>query len=140
MYILTVSMQELVRKIHPIWFLRIGFGVMFAYSGVDLIRHPWNWYGFMPQWLVYGITRIVLMDTYLRIQGAVELAIALLLLLWFLPRWALRLGAAFASLELLLITLVVGIDLITFRDLGLLGAALALLVASFTQHETFQHS
>ena len=34
-----------LNKIKPAFFLRLGLGLMFVYSGLDLIRHPaaWDW-------------------------------------------------------------------------------------------------
>ena len=71
------------------------------------------------------------MDVYLRLQGAGELAVAFLLLAWFLGRWGTRVAALLAVIEMLGILLLAGIDPITFRDLGLLGGAVALWITSW---------
>ncbi len=75
------------------------------------------------------------MDVYLKVQGLGELIIGFLFLTWFFGKWGLRTASILASLEMTLIILLVGVDLITFRDIGLLGAALAILVISFTPSE-----
>jgi len=123
-----------VKKITPAWILRIAFALMYFYSGMELILRPDPWQGYIPQWLANLITPIVSLNSYLWLQGAGELAIAFLLVAWFLGRAAFRIGAVLATVEMLAILAVVGINLVTFRDIGLLGGALALLVMSFT-HE-----
>ena len=55
---------------------------------------------------------------------------AAVFLAWFLPRGAIRIASGLAALEIAGILLFTGIDLITFRDIGLLGAALALFFLS----------
>ena len=122
-------------KIKPEWALRVGLGCMYLYSGVGLLRAPSSWYGFAPVWVVDIWERIAPFDVFLRIQGAVELVIAALLLCWFLGRWGLRIGAVLATGEFAFILIFAGVDLVTFRDIGLLGATLALLVLSFSRGE-----
>lgn len=124
-------MNRWVRKLQPEWVLRLGLGAMYLYSGADLIVNPVHWYGYAPRWFLELVHLVVSTDAYLAIQGIGELAIALLLLAWFLPRWGLRVGATLATTELFLILVLVGIDPITFRDLGLLGGAVALTALAF---------
>ena len=121
--------MRIFAKLKPEWMLRLGLGAMYLYSGYDFIANPQHWYGFVPQWFSRAIVPGIFpsIDTYLRIQGAGELLLGIAFLAWFLPRRWLR-GAAFlAALEMALIIFFVGVDPITFRDIGLLGAALALL-------------
>lgn len=113
-------------NLHPAAPLRVGLGLMFLYSGYDLIANPFHWYGFVPQWFSRFVTPLVPMEQYLRLQGTGEIILGLLLLAWFLPPWIARLAAAAAAAEMLGILLFVGLDPITFRDIGLLGAAVAL--------------
>jgi len=120
--------MNILRKIHPELPLRAGLGLMYAYSGWDLMVNPTHWYGFVPRWFWQAVTRVVSIDNYLFLQGAGELLMGLLFFAWFLPRSAVRLVAAAAAVEMALILLFVGIDPITFRDIGLLGGALALLI------------
>ncbi len=119
-----------LRVLKPEWALRLGLGAMYLYSGYDFIANPQHWYGFVPQWFSRAIVPAVFpsIDTYLRFQGAGEFLLGFLFLAWFLPRSVLKLAAAAAALEMALILYFVGIDPITFRDIGLLGAALALFV------------
>lgn len=119
-----------VKKINPEWPLRLGLGLMYVYSGFGFIRNPVDWQGFLPQWFLQTVTTFMPAETYLRFQGVAELVIAFLMLAWFLPRWGIRLAALAALFEFLFILVFVPIDLVTFRDIGLLGGALSLLLLS----------
>ena len=110
------------------WFLRLGLAGTYLYSGYDLFMHPsaWHWAIRPLPEFIQGIINSFGIDQYLRIQGASELFFALLFLLWFLPRPIVRIVTLLAALEMASILLFVGIGGDTFRDIGLLGAALAL--------------
>jgi len=88
----------------------------------------------VPQWFYQIVVQFTSIETYLRLQGVVELAIGLLFLAWFLGRWGIRAASIAVVLEMVLIIVFVGIDPITFRDIGLLGGALALLTISFSTY------
>lgn len=118
-------------RIRPEWPLRIGLGLMYVYSGTSLIRHPLDWQGYLPQWFSDAVSRLVPLTAYLKVQGVGELALALVFLAWFLPHSLVRIAAALAALEMLGGLLFVGIDLVTFRDIGLLGGAAALFVMTW---------
>jgi hypothetical protein len=126
--------------------LRLGLGLMYVFSAYDIFAHPTAWYWALrplPQFLQIIINNKIGIDNYLRAQATGELLLALLFLAWFLPRWTLQFASAIAALEMFLILWLVGIDAITFRDIGLLGAAFALFLiasASFNPTTTFQHS
>ena len=133
-------MEDFLRKLSPEWPLRIGFGLMYVYSGYDILVHSTAWYWALrplPQFLQSIINNQIGINTYLRFQGVGELLLAVLFLGWFLPRWALRFSSAFTALEMAFILWLVGIDAVTFRDIGLLGAALALLIISFQRDGRF---
>lgn len=120
-----------LQNLKPMWALRLGLGLMYLYSGYDLFYNPQHWYGFVPKWFSQAVIQIGPIETYLRLQGLGELVIGLLFLAWFLGARGARIAAMLAALEMALILLFVGIDPITFRDIGLLGAATALLIMSF---------
>ncbi|MBI2055641.1 MAG: hypothetical protein HYT42_01985 [Candidatus Sungbacteria bacterium] len=120
----------MAKRVNPEWPLRIGLGLMYVYSGLGFIRNPFDWQGFLPQWFLERVQAFAPVETYLRFQGIAELAIAFLMLGWFLPRSCVRLAALAAVLEFLFILIFVPIDLVTFRDIGLLGGALSLLLLS----------
>lgn len=127
--------MDFIKKIQPEWSLRIGLGLMYLYSGYDLFFNPYHWYGFVPKWFSQAVTSVGPLDTYLRFQGVGELIIGILFLAWFLGRWGLRVASIAVAVEMALILLFVGVDPITFRDIGLLGAAFALLIISFESFE-----
>lgn len=116
----------------PIWFLRLGLGAMYAYSGYDLLTTPSHWQLFVPAWLV-GILGAagIPTETFLRLQGVVELAMVLVFLAWFLPRSVVFWAATVSAVELAAILLFFGVDLVTFRDIGLVGASAALAAAAW---------
>lgn len=120
--------MALFQKISPEWVLRIGLGGMYLWSGLDIVRHPKSWYWAirpLPQF-VQSLIGSIGIDTFLVIQGVGELVLAVLLLLPFLPRRLLRWVAFLNALEIALILLFVGVDAVTFRDIGVLGGAVAL--------------
>lgn len=118
-------------NIHPAWPLRIGLGLMYVYSGLSLIRQPLHWQGFLPPWFADFVSRFLPLPTYLTIQGMGELALAAIFLLPFVPFAVARIAAVAAAMEFAGVLAFTGLDLVTFRDIGLFGAAVALaLLAS----------
>jgi hypothetical protein len=115
-------------NISPVLPLRVGLGIMYAYSGMDLLRNPDNWIAFIPGWLMDIIVNIISLEIFLRVQGAIELVFAVSFLLFFLPNWWVRMTAIFSAIEMLSILVLTGVDLVTFRDFGLLGASVALII------------
>lgn len=130
--------MKFLQRISAEWPLRLGLGAMYLYSGYDLIVNPRHWYGFVPQWFSRGVTQIAPIDTYLTIQGVGELLVAFLFLVWFLPRWGVKLAAVLSMFEMALILIFVGVDPITFRDVGLLGAAVSVLALTGRGYKTQQ--
>jgi hypothetical protein len=117
-------------RIRTEWPLRMGCGCVNLYAGFFLLTEPALFYKYVPGWLSHGAEAVASVDVYLRLQGLGELTIALGLLGWFFPRWCVRLASAPLTGEMMLILLCVGVDAVTFRNIGLLGAALALLISS----------
>lgn len=124
-------MRSFFPKLKPEWALRVGFGFMYLYSGFDLFFHPSNWYGFAPQWFLQIVTSVMPVDSYLRLQGIGEFIIGLIFLAWFIGPRIVSIVSILAIFEIILILGFSGIDLITFRDIGLLGGMLALASLSF---------
>ncbi len=111
------------------WALRLGLGGMYLYSGYDIFMHPtgWTWaLRPLPQFIQSTINSTVGNITYLKIQGAGEFLLGLALLMWFLPRVVGKVAGLISAIEIFLILLLVGIDSVTFRDIGVLGASLGL--------------
>ena len=120
---------------------------MYLYSGIDLLLHPTAWVWAIPYWMRQIITAVVPLNTYLQLQGSVEIIFALILLAWFLPAGLVRSVAFLSALEFLAILGLAFFPfsaanfLITFRDIGLLGASLALfMILSGKQHAGIQPS
>lgn len=128
-------MKKLLSKISPEWSLRVGLGAMYIYSGMDILRHPtaWFWavrplFRFLPITVQASFTKPAFMVNFLRIQGAIEIFFAIILLAWFLPKKYAKWVAGLTALEMAGILFIIPIDAVTFRDFGLLGAGLALFL------------
>ena len=119
------------QKYAPEWALRLGFGCMFLYSGIDLIRHPTGWYWAVRPlpWVIQNIINTQIgIDRYLQMQGIGELIFAVIFLAWFLPKWIVKVISLLVVIEMAAILLLVGVIGDTFRDIGLLGGAIALFL------------
>lgn len=121
-------MHSLLERFSPEWSLRVGLAFMYLYSGYDLVVHPTAWTWALPMWLREIISLAVPATTYLRVQGAGEIILALIILAWFLPARYVRWAALLSVFEMGGILLVSGNFATTFRDIGLLGASLALFL------------
>lgn len=136
--------MDFLKKLSPEWSLRIGFGVMYLYSGQSLINNPTAWKWAVPFWLRKLIETVVPLETYLKIQGAGEIFLALILFAWFLKPKIVKWAAALSALEMAGILLLGFIPFsetnffFTFRDIGLLGGAVALTTILF-QKEREMH-
>ena len=119
-------MNTIVEKIRVEWILRISLGLMYVYSGIDLMAHPKSWTWAVPWWFSKIVTPFVPLDVYLRFQGGVELLMAVIFLALFWKGRFILLLAIFSSLELLFILLFSPQFATTFRDIGVLGASVAL--------------
>lgn len=133
-------MIRLFQKINPELALRLGLGLTYIYSGQSLFYNPTLWYGFEPQWFHDAVTSIISFDMYLRLQGIFEFTLGLILIAWFVPRAAVKIASMLFVVHLSLILLFAGIDPITFRDIGLLSAAVALTVLIFRSHDMLDRS
>lgn len=100
-------------------FLRLGVGAVFAWIGLDILRHSETWIGYVPPNLPLGLER----EVALKLNGLFDLALGLLLITDKAPKSA----AALAVAHLIGILVTQGIDAVIIRDVGILGAALALL-------------
>ena len=118
-------------RIDPAWPLRLGCGCVNLYAGFFLLTDPARFYTYVPVWLSRGASAVASVDAYLRLQGIGELMIAIGLLGWFFPRWCVRLASMLLTIEMTLILLFVGVDAVLFRNIGLLGAALSLVISSY---------
>ncbi|MDP3795126.1 MAG: hypothetical protein Q8R13_04350 [bacterium] len=104
---------------------------MYLYSGIDIIRHPSAWYWALrplPTAVYSFITTQIGIDRYLMLQAGGEFVIGIVLLAWFMPRGVVLIAALATTVEMAAILFFVGVDAITFRDLGLLGGAATLVL------------
>lgn len=123
--------MNFLKKINHEWPLRLGLGFMYLYSGYDIFYHPASWYWAIPKWFSGIVTSVATLEMYLRLQGVGEFIMGGLLLAWFLNRRWLQVVSVLMVIEFSSILIFTGMGPITFRDIGLLGAALALLIMSF---------
>lgn len=98
--------------------LRLALGITFLWIGIDMVRFPQNWIGYLPATIPFGLSR----ENALQGNALFDIGIGALLLLNKLPRGT----SLFATLHLAGILVVNGIDGVLVRDVGLFGAALAL--------------
>jgi hypothetical protein len=118
------------KKLTSEWALRLSLGVMYLYSGVDIVRHPssWTWaIRSLPTW-IYGPITIFGVENFLYLQGIVEILFGVVLLGWFVSKAIVKYVGLVSALEMAAIVILVGIDAVTFRDIGLIGAGLALFL------------
>ena len=124
--------MNFLQKISPEWSLRLGLGLVYLYSGYNLLFYPAGWVWAIPGWFSKIVSQVLPLESYLRMQGGVEIVMALIFIVWFAPRKLVLAAAAFSSLEFLFILLFAPQFSITFRDIGLLGAAIALFLINLS--------
>lgn len=120
--------MRLLEKFTPEWAIRLTLGAMYLYSGIDILRYPsaWTWaIKNLPAFIENPITAFGV-SRFLYLQGIGEIMLAVILIVYFMPRIVVKYTGLFSALEMLAISVLVGIDAITFRDLGLIGSGLAL--------------
>ena len=101
--------------------LRVGLAIVFLYAAIFSFKNPNEWIGYVPSYLAKGLSA----GTILKLISVVQIVVAF----WLLSGKYLRYAAALAALMLAGILLTNWSQLyITFRDIGLLFAALALVV------------
>lgn len=103
-----------------IFFLRLGLAFVFLYAAISAFINPDAWTGFLPTFLRAAFPA----KTILMIFSVSEVALSL----WLFSGRSTRFAAAIAALMLLgiVLTNLKVLDL-TFRDVGLFFAALALM-------------
>jgi len=120
-------------RIRTEWPLRLGCGFVNLYSGFFLLTDPIRYYKYVPGWLSHVANAVTSLDAYLRLQGIGEMMIAICLLGWFFPRWCVRVAAMLFTVQMTVILIFAGVDAVTFRNIGLVGAALALLISLYEE-------
>ena len=110
--------RSLAAVLSPIVLLRIGLGLTLLYAAVRALADPMTWIGFVPSW----VAAVLPAATLLAIHAVAELLVGGALIV---GRWV-RAASFIAFLDFAAILIAYGIDEVTFRDFGLLFAALAL--------------
>ena len=102
--------------------LRVGMGITFLWIGILIFRDPIAWGGFIQPWAL----KLLLVP--LR-QTMISTAILDMILgvLFLIDRWT-WIAAFLASAHLVIILVTSGINEVTVRDIGLLGATIALTI------------
>lgn len=102
------------------WILSVSLGIVFAWIGVDILRHPDSWIGYIPSNLPIHVPAASL----LKLNGVFDIALGILLIIRLWP----KLAAFLAALHLVGILATQGIDAVVIRDVGLLGGSISLLL------------
>ncbi|TSC75768.1 MAG: Uncharacterized protein G01um101430_262 [Parcubacteria group bacterium Gr01-1014_30] len=105
--------------------LRVGMAITFLWIGVLILKEPEAWGAYIlpraARLLPFGATLAMIFT------AVFDIVVGFLLLLNYLTFWA----STLASLHLLLVLTVAGINPITVRDIGLLAGTLALALSSY---------
>ncbi|OHA13343.1 MAG: hypothetical protein A2909_00490 [Candidatus Tagabacteria bacterium RIFCSPLOWO2_01_FULL_39_11] len=108
-------------------FLRVGLAITFLWIGVLIFKNPEAWGGYLQPWAA-GLLPIPLSQAMIG-TAILDIVIGAFLLVDFLP-W---LAAFVGAIHILIVLAVSGITDITVRDIGLLVAALAIMIDSLPQ-------
>lgn len=100
--------------------IRVGLGLVFVYFGIDKFLRPEVWEGWIPPFIKASVPSA----TFLTMSGVIEIVLGTMLIVGLLTRYAALLVAFF----LVGVLATFGADDITGRDVGLLGAALSLVL------------
>jgi uncharacterized membrane protein YphA (DoxX/SURF4 family) len=127
-----------MRKESGYHILRVAMGITFAWIGVLIFKEPVFWGGFLQPWAA-GLLPVPIKEAMIG-TAFLDLGIGLLLLA-DVYTWVV---ATIGAVHLAIILIVSGIDSITVRDIGLLGAAVSLawtdapewLKMKFRKHQT----
>lgn len=122
--VIEMNIRELLQnKQLPLWLLRIGLAIMFLYAAIGSFIAPNEWIGFLPP----IITTLFDAELILKIFSVFEIALAA----WLLSGVRTRYAALLAAVMLIGITVSnFSLFAISFRDIGLAFAALALAALS----------
>lgn len=102
--------------------LRFGLAVVFLYASVSSFKNPQDWVGYLPHFAKEQVSA----STLLHIFSVYEMILAL----WLLSSKYVKYAAALAAATLAGIVLFnFSLFAISFRDVGLIFAALALFFA-----------
>ena len=105
--------------------LRVGLAITFLWIGILIFKTPEAWGSYLQPWAA-GLLPIPI-KTVMIGTAIFDIVVGIFLLIdsftWFV--------AFLASLHLAIVLTVSGIDAVTVRDIGLLAAALALMMSTW---------
>lgn len=105
--------------------IRVSMAVTFLWIGVLIFRDPESWGGLLQPWAA-DLLLVPLKQAMIG-TAILDMAIGVLLLVDFLP-W---LAALLGSIHLVIVLATTGISTITVRDIGLLGASIAIMATTW---------
>lgn len=112
----------------PLTILRISMAITFIWISIMIFQEPLFWGGFIQPWAANLLPAPL---EQIMISTAVMELIIGIAMLFNIYTW---IAALIASVHLLIILITVGIDSITVRDIGLLGASIALFLSTAPKH------
>lgn len=104
--------------------LRVGLAITFLWIGILILKEPEAWGGYLQSW-AFNLLPFSLKTTMLSV-AILDIFIGFFFLIDYLT-W---LAALIASLHLVIVLAVSGINVITVRDIGLLAATLSIFISS----------
>lgn len=104
--------------------MRVGLAITFLWIGILIFRAPETWGGYLQPWAA-GLLPLPL-DQAMKGTAFLDIAIGIFLLI----DWKTWLAALVAAVHLIIVLATSGITDITVRDIGLLAAAIAIMVES----------
>ncbi|MBI3046337.1 MAG: DoxX family membrane protein [Candidatus Harrisonbacteria bacterium] len=107
--------------------LRVGLAITFLWIGVLIFKNPEAWGGYIQTWAA-SLLPIPVSQTMIGV-AILDITVGFFLLIDVLTWLAALVGAS----HLIIVLMVAGITDITVRDIGLLVAALALMIDSLPQ-------
>jgi hypothetical protein len=102
--------------------IRLGLAFAFLYAAISSFQNPQSWLGFLPDWLTEASP--ISPEAMLHAMSVVEIFLALWLLSGKLVKYA---GLASALLTASIVAVDLNQLLITFRDIPIITASLALV-------------
>lgn len=99
--------------------IRVSLGITFLWVGILIFRDPVYWSGFLDTWMIDLI--VIPLSTFMISVAVLDVILGLLLLIDY-HAW---IAGFLAAVHMALVLITSGIDEVTVRDIGLLGAGLA---------------
>jgi uncharacterized membrane protein YphA (DoxX/SURF4 family) len=101
--------------------IRTGLAIVFLYAAISALRTPEAWIGYVPPFTAH----IMPLHTILDVLSISQIILAV----WLLSGWFIKYAAAGAIALLAgIVAFNLGSLIVTFRDVGILFAALALII------------